>query len=715
MRSKLHGWLWGCLLALAACTDHDTQPGGRQPEEQVCKVVVLMQDGEKERWQRTAQWALQNLDEAQRGLPRKVTLELEFKNQDDADIADYMERVAADTAVAAIVGPTTSERAEQMAVQIGKHRTNDKPLITPSATDVEFQRKFANTGFVWNMAESDIAQLEVLLSSVASSALDSWTPIVLLAKDNGNNAEARDTYAEWFGFIAGEYGLKVEEICFYNNEEDVRRYARKFCGSDERLFLRTLLFNPSDEQIALAFDDEVGKIIAGLKEEEDFCQPHIFCSDAFVTERVAQGVRYADFEGVDLYASPESGFAPAYAQRFGQELLNGEAQFYDALCLTAYAATYRQAKGGGWNEAILQVVDGRDGKGGSWLPADMHANFEALQEGRCPDIDGVSGDWTFDPTTHAYVKGSTFRRWRLYDHRFLTMEYVSTEGTKHSSSSKAMWDWKATTWQDFDEQEGSSLVYPPLGDRWALLVAASNGWRNYRFQADVFAMYQLLRRHGYDDDHIVLIVEDDVADSPDNPEPGVLRVSDTGPNVYAKAAVDYRLSDLTPDDLSAILHGQSSARLPHVLRTSATDNVFIFWSSHGGSGVFDFGGIQSVTHRRLRQMLTDMPRRKLLFAVEACYSGGVGEVCRGLPGALFITAANPYEASHPDEWSDVIRVYRSNGFTKGFLEAITAHPSISLRDLYYVLARNTTGSHVKVYNMDCFGSVYDNTMAEFLK
>lgn len=89
--------------------------------------------------------------------------------------------------------------------------------------------------------------------------------------------------------------------------------------------------------------------------------------------------------------------------------------------------------------------------------------------------------------------------------------------------------------------------------------------------------------------------------------------------------------------------------------------------------------------------------------------------CEGLPGTLFITAANPYETSHADVWSDEVCVYLSNGFTRGFQEAIAQNPAISLRDLYYTLAAHTTGSHVKVYNAPHFGSVYSNTMAEFLR
>lgn len=116
----------------------------------------------------------------------------------------------------------------------------------------------------------------------------------------------------------------------------------------------------------------------------------------------------------------------------------------------------------------------------------------------------------------------------------------------------------------------------------------------------------------------------------------------------------------------------------------------------------------------LPSILANTPHRKMLFSIEACYSGGLGDYCQGLPGALFITAANPYETSHADVWSEQVGVYLSNGFTRGFQEAIGQNPAIALRDLYYMLATHTTGSHVKVYNASCFGSVYSNTMADFL-
>ena len=72
------------------------------------------------------------------------------------------------------------------------------------------------------------------------------------------------------------------------------------------------------------------------------------------------------------------------------------------------------------------------------------------------------------------------------------------------------------------------------------------------------------------------------------------------------------------------------------------------------------------------------------------------------------------EISHADVWSGEVGVYLSNGFTHGFQETVRRTPAISIRDLYYALARSTSGSQVKVYNDRNYGSVYSETMAEYL-
>ena len=55
------------------------------------------------------------------------------------------------------------------------------------------------------------------------------------------------------------------------------------------------------------------------------------------------------------------------------------------------------------------------------------------------------------------------------------------------------------------------------GQTWALLVAGSKGYGNYRHQADICHAYQVLRNRGMDANQIITMFYDDVAHSLFNP------------------------------------------------------------------------------------------------------------------------------------------------------------------------------------------------------
>jgi legumain len=48
---------------------------------------------------------------------------------------------------------------------------------------------------------------------------------------------------------------------------------------------------------------------------------------------------------------------------------------------------------------------------------------------------------------------------------------------------------------------------------WAVLVAGSNGYFNYRHQSDVCHAYQILHAHGIPDSNIVVFMYDDIAEN----------------------------------------------------------------------------------------------------------------------------------------------------------------------------------------------------------
>ena len=55
--------------------------------------------------------------------------------------------------------------------------------------------------------------------------------------------------------------------------------------------------------------------------------------------------------------------------------------------------------------------------------------------------------------------------------------------------------------------------YQEEGEAFVVLVAGSNGWYNYRHQADVAHAYHTLRNHGIPEENIITMMYDDVANN----------------------------------------------------------------------------------------------------------------------------------------------------------------------------------------------------------
>jgi glycosylphosphatidylinositol transamidase (GPIT) subunit GPI8 len=296
--------------------------------------------------------------------------------------------------------------------------------------------------------------------------------------------------------------------------------------------------------------------------------------------------------------------------------------------------------------------------------------------------------------------------------------------------------------QEFNDDYIQKPPLPELTDRWAVVISPSTTWTNYRHQADAFAMYQMLRQHGYDDDHIVLIVEDNLAYDENNDYPGKIFVDllPSAPegvtidpeifNVRKAAVVDYHFTDLRPEDLADIMTGRRSERLPHVIHPDSTSDVFVFWSGHGGSKDGPLWGNEDAKEYfgsdRMKNIVREMSGngpdgqtashkkyRRMLLAIETCYSGKWGEAIEGMPDVLVLTAASPYETSKADVHDNELGVYLSNAFARTFRYYMDYRSFLSIYDFYKELFKSTNGSHVTIYNQQQYGSVYEETLEEF--
>lgn len=139
----------------------------------------------------------------------------------------------------------------------------------------------------------------------------------------------------------------------------------------------------------------------------------------------------------------------------------------------------------------------------------------------------------------------------------------------------------------------SLLLALAVCDKWAVLVAGSNTYSNYRHQADVFHSYQMLVNNGFDPERIITFAYDDIANSVSNPYKGKVfnkpTYSNPGVDVYDGIKLDYTKADVTPENFLAVLEGNSTAtKGKKVLQSGPSDNVFIFFSDHGAVGLIAF-------------------------------------------------------------------------------------------------------------------------------
>ena len=693
------------ILTLLSSCGEDNEPTTHKEKPSIGKkmaVVMPMEHGLDIHWKRCLDLYTSNLERAYKNQDLQIKLEFELYDESTVNLDSLAYALGRREDIYAVAGGLYSSDAAILTAGLSRV---GKTFFT-MATSEELIRAYASTGNLWALVETDITQSEVLLAKVANYGGES---VALVAKEDDIYGK---TFIDWFPFQARELGLRNTGL--YSYGETSASAAMKSAVESGAEYI---ICAPSGI-------DEIGNLLSGyeetLKTPETTSPPRLLFSDTGYGADVLSlyGTRAEGIEGVAFGADPESGFDISYKTFFGVSPTTAEAQLYDALMLAGYAAWYQNLHpDASLQTALREIVSGNDINMGSWMAEDMSLVIDALANGASPCVRGASGSLRFDNKVFTNVLSTTYYNYRVYDGQYIILDYNTSDGSNRTDATLAGWNWKASQIQNFDDSV--SITYPERTGNWALLVATSSGWTNYRHQADVMAIYRQLRKRGFPDDRIILIAEDDIGFNLLNPDPGVVRITPGGENVYENIEFDYRLSDLSPEDFLSILGGEKNDKLSKVVESGEGDNIFVFWSGHGVSGSLcwndDLHGMTGdMLSGSIRQMASRKRFRKLLMMVEACYSGGVMEKCIGIPGILGVTAANGEETSKADFFNGELGVWTSNRFTSTFIEQVGLNPAISMRDLYYRLFLNTVGSHVMVYNASNFGSLYTSNIAEFI-
>ena len=763
-----------CLLTLLLLTgckqEEDTtiyQLSRRWVEKTVVVVAPMSSDAAtKARFERTAQWFLDNFHQAQLHDTLCIDLKLEWHDELKEDLTRLGQELGEREDVMAVIGPFSNDGVSLLAPEC---QPMHKPVIAPTATSEEVIRRFAvgtagvanKEPFLWSLTETDITFCEVLMNMFASivKALDyelaTSMPAALFAPDDSYG----HTFYNWGPFQAEEMGIPFSHNELFSSDADLRQRMKayydeldelptfgsfltgNFCVIETtqqlldmaRLRMEWWEENP-DEPLPEEDKDESQQILEGWA--------RIWFAFSNLTQESldALGPQALDllqyYQGFSPYADPTTGFEKSYEVKFGNKPTFAECKFYDALMLAAFAASYAEHHTDvtDLNQAIIAITtpQAQQLSGAAWSQTSMELYLSALEQGRLMDFIGASGEIHFDSETYTSALHTTYVHWQIYNGKIQHRNYLSSDGSYRTSATMAAWNWLVKNAEDefakSAENKDAGITYPALNDQYAVLVQGSNGWNNYRHQADVLNVYQMLKKNGFDDDHIILVIDKALASDSKNPEPGIIRAEDGGQDLKAGSSLDYDNADLSPADISNILLGVKTDKTPVVLPKDAGQNVLLFWSGHGhnraANGADELAwrngeAGQGMTADLLGQTISQMQQqgiyRKMLVLTEPCFSEAVITPLVGIPGVLAMSSAGRYEQSFADNWSSTLEVWRCDRFSRNIITHLSANPSTTYRDLYLYCAQHTLGSHVHIVNSANFGNLYTTGPQEFFE
>jgi len=639
-------------------------------------------------------------------------VKFEYECYDERTIADIQQLakdITNDNTVEAIIGPMF---AKNLSVVGNLCMQKNKVLISPRCTNSTEVREQAlkNRNF-FSLVETDVSETQMILATMKRCGIQD---VCMIAP----NTPKGDSYSDYFGFWCEEYGLNALHTAIYD-PQNIESIDNACETVEDLAFKKSSAINENMLYIGVIIAPEY---VANIGNFPKINNANIYYANtAFTPETRAVN----DYQGCGVSAEPESGFQLEYSSKYNGILYGGMPQLYDAMLLMMFAE-YKMMKDStlSLTDAISSIFVPDDGTDNNerymWNSVGMSRVISNIYNGNnLPKIGGASGMLLANPKIKNMINETVYS---LYNYNNVKQEFTNIAFASKNGSNKSSSSWSMIP-ESGKSETGSGIEQDKeINDNWALLVAASDKWQNYRHQADVLTMYQRLKENGFDDDHIVLIEADDIANNKNNPEQYKGKVINSNNEVVNQnVTIDYKLDELKNGSITIkdILSGKAT----NSIKASENDNIFIFWSGHGSPGELILGDgsgthNSAFTSEDMEETLgaCNDKYRQMLWIIETCYSGSVGKICNGHEGVLCITAAGENEKSiatkehHPE-----LQLSVSNNFTMLMSETLKQNSnSIPLLNLYDKLYSESMGSHAKCYNASNFGDIKKIDIMDFI-
>jgi len=243
---------------------------------------------------------------------------------------------------------------------------------------------------------------------------------------------------------------------------------------------------------------------------------------------------------------------------------------------------------------------------------------------------------------------------------------------------------------------------------WALLVAGSSGYYNYRHQADICHAYQILHKNGIPDENIVVMMYDDIANNRRNKKPGTIINKPGGPDLYHGVPKDYTGEDVTPENFINVLKGNKTGMAGigsgKVINSGPEDYVFVNFADHGAPNLIAFP--HSELHSKdliaaINYMNVTKRYKEMVFYVEACESGSMfnrHKLSKDIK-VFATTAANGKESSYACYWDEELRTYLGDVYSVKWMEDSDSEniATETLQKQFQIVKEETNTSHVQEF------------------
>ena len=239
-------------------------------------------------------------------------------------------------------------------------------------------------------------------------------------------------------------------------------------------------------------------------------------------------------------------------------------------------------------------------------------------------------------------------------------------------------------------------------NNWAVLACTSRYWFNYRHVANTLSVYRSVKRLGIPDSQIILMLADDMACNPRNPEQGTVFNNRAHQlNVYGDdIEVDYRGYEVTVENFIRVLTGRLPDTVPRSKRLLTDDrsNVLVYMTGHGGEGFLKFQDAEEITSEELAAAFEQMWKKRryssLMYLIDTCQAASL---YRGFYSPNIIAAASSLVGEdslshHADAAVGVSVIDRWTFYLLEYLEKVQPNSKRTVQDLFGSLTKSKTMS-----------------------